>query len=376
MRTRSTAELKKAELTRADLTALARRVLLSQQVQEAVVEDEVGDDELRQQYEQDILQYTTVDAQHILVDTKAEAQDVYDQVTAKDATQKTFENLAKKVSTDGSAAEGGALGSQPAAGYVPEFAAAVAELEPEDISEPVKTEFGWHVIRLIDKEVDPVRAGEGSAGAGPGSHVLPRMGSHADRGRRSRGQSQVRPLRHRAAHDRADQQHGPERYRGTVGFERHRRGNARAVTDGPSRSDELLAHVPEGPVPSSDGGARLLDLIKVMARLRGPGGCPWDAEQTHRTLARHLLEEAHELLQAIDAADDDAIRDELGDLLLQVVFHAQMAADEGRWDVDDVAEGLTKKLIYRHPHVFGEVDVVGRRRGARQLGEAQSRREG
>ena len=131
------------------------------------------------------------------------------------------------------------------------------------------------------------------------------------------------------------------------------------MTADPSRSDELLAHVPEGPVPSSDGGARLLDLIRVMSRLRGPGGCPWDAEQTHQTLARHLLEEAHELLQAIDADDDDAIRDELGDLLLQVVFHAQMAADEGRWDVDDVAERLTKKLIYRHPHVFGEVDVSG-----------------
>ncbi|HEY6567216.1 MAG TPA: nucleoside triphosphate pyrophosphohydrolase [Actinomycetota bacterium] len=131
------------------------------------------------------------------------------------------------------------------------------------------------------------------------------------------------------------------------------------MTSGPSRADELLAHVPEGPIPSSQSGERLLDLIKVMARLRGPGGCPWDAEQTHQTLARHLLEETHELLQAIEAADDDAIRDELGDLLLQVVFHAQMAADEGRWDVDDVAEVLTKKLIYRHPHVFGEVDVAG-----------------
>jgi MazG family protein len=131
------------------------------------------------------------------------------------------------------------------------------------------------------------------------------------------------------------------------------------VTADPSRADELLAHVPEGPVPASSGGERVLDLIKVMARLRGPGGCPWDAEQTHQTLARHLLEETHELLQAIDAADDDGMRDELGDLLLQVVFHAQMAADDDRWDVDDVAEGLIKKLIYRHPHVFGEVDVTG-----------------
>ena len=131
------------------------------------------------------------------------------------------------------------------------------------------------------------------------------------------------------------------------------------MTDGPSRADDLLAHVPDGPVPASQGGQRLLDLVKVMARLRGPGGCPWDAEQNHRTLARHLLEETHELLEAIDADDADAIRDELGDVLLQVVFHAQMAADEGAWDVDDVAEGLVKKLVYRHPHVFGEVEVAG-----------------
>ncbi len=131
------------------------------------------------------------------------------------------------------------------------------------------------------------------------------------------------------------------------------------MTERPSRADDLLAHVPEGPVPSSQGGQRLLDLVKVMARLRGPGGCPWDAEQTHRTLARHLLEETHELLEAIDADDTDAIRDELGDVLLQVVFHAQMAADDGAWDVDDVAEGLVKKLVYRHPHVFGEVEVTG-----------------
>lgn len=131
------------------------------------------------------------------------------------------------------------------------------------------------------------------------------------------------------------------------------------MTDAASSAGDPLAHVPEGPVPSSQEGRRLLDLVRVMARLRGPGGCPWDAEQTHRTLARHLLEETHELLEAIDADDDDAIREELGDVLLQVVFHAQMAADEGRWDIDDVAEGLVRKLIHRHPHVFGEVEVAG-----------------
>jgi tetrapyrrole methylase family protein/MazG family protein len=118
-------------------------------------------------------------------------------------------------------------------------------------------------------------------------------------------------------------------------------------------------HVPAGPVPSSEEGRRVLDLVRVMARLRAPGGCPWDREQTHQTLARHLLEETHELLDAIDGGDPDAIRDELGDLLLQVVFHAQIAADEGRWDVDDVARRLVEKLVHRHPHVFGDVEVSG-----------------
>lgn len=127
----------------------------------------------------------------------------------------------------------------------------------------------------------------------------------------------------------------------------------------PGSADDLRDHVPDGPVPSSRQGRGLLDVVKVMARLRGPGGCPWDAEQTHRTLARHLLEETYEALEAIDADDSDAIRDELGDLLLQVVFHAQMASDEGRWDVDDVAEGLARKLIHRHPHVFGSLEVSG-----------------
>ena len=131
------------------------------------------------------------------------------------------------------------------------------------------------------------------------------------------------------------------------------------MSDASGRPDVRSAPIPEGPVPSSQHGQRLLDLVKVMARLRGPGGCPWDAEQTHRTLARHLLEETHELIEAIDAEDSEAIRDELGDVLLQVVFHAQMAADEGLWDVDDVAQGLVEKLIHRHPHVFGEVEVAG-----------------
>jgi MazG family protein len=115
---------------------------------------------------------------------------------------------------------------------------------------------------------------------------------------------------------------------------------------------------PDGPVPSSQGGERLLDLVRVQARLRAPDGCPWDREQTHRSLARHLLEETHELLEAIDEDDLDAIRDELGDVLLQVTFHAQLAADEGLWDIDDVAERLVRKLVHRHPHVFGDTMVT------------------
>jgi tetrapyrrole methylase family protein/MazG family protein len=114
----------------------------------------------------------------------------------------------------------------------------------------------------------------------------------------------------------------------------------------------------EEPVPSSRGGEGVRDLITIQARLRAPDGCPWDREQTHRSLARHLLEETHELLEAIDAGDDAAIRDELGDLLLQVTFHAQIAAEEGRWDIDDVADALVAKLIHRHPHVFGDVAVA------------------
>jgi len=129
------------------------------------------------------------------------------------------------------------------------------------------------------------------------------------------------------------------------------------VTDQPTR--DPLSAIPEGPVPSSRNGVRLLDLVRVMARLRGPGGCPWDHEQTHRTLARHLLEETHEVLDAIDADDPDRLRDELGDVLLQVMFHAQMAAEEGTFDVDDVAQATVEKLIRRHPHVFGEVHVSG-----------------
>ncbi len=118
-----------------------------------------------------------------------------------------------------------------------------------------------------------------------------------------------------------------------------------------------LDHVPSGPVPSGREGSRLLDLVRVVARLRGPGGCPWDRAQTHRSLRRHLLDETYELLDAIEEGDPTRLRDELGDLLLQAVFHAQMAADDGSFDIDDVAETTVEKLIRRHPHVFADVEA-------------------
>lgn len=101
-------------------------------------------------------------------------------------------------------------------------------------------------------------------------------------------------------------------------------------------------------------GVGLLELVAVEQRLRGPDGCPWDREQDHTTLARYAVEEVYELLDAISGDDDEHIAEELGDLLLQVVFHAQIAADDGRFDIDAVARGIVDKLVRRHPHVFGD----------------------
>ena len=99
-------------------------------------------------------------------------------------------------------------------------------------------------------------------------------------------------------------------------------------------------------------------LALIMARLRGPGGCPWDAQQTHGSLRIHLQEETHEVLEAIDAGHLGAeLEEELGDVLLQVAFHAQMAADDQRFDFAGVAEHVCAKLVRRHPHVFGDVEV-------------------
>ncbi|OUN06799.1 nucleoside triphosphate pyrophosphohydrolase [Flavonifractor sp. An92] len=101
------------------------------------------------------------------------------------------------------------------------------------------------------------------------------------------------------------------------------------------------------------------DLERIVAILRAPGGCPWDAEQTHESIRRNFLEEAYEAVEAIDEKSSEHLREELGDVMLQVVLHARMEQEEGHFDLNGVADGICKKLIYRHPHVFGEVEVSG-----------------
>jgi tetrapyrrole methylase family protein / MazG family protein len=111
---------------------------------------------------------------------------------------------------------------------------------------------------------------------------------------------------------------------------------------------------PEAFRPPNAGGD-FQKLVAVMSRLRAPKGCPWDREQTHTTLRTYLIEEAYEVLDALDSTDDEKFAEELGDLLLQVLFHAQIAHEEGRFDIRDVIREIYEKMIRRHPHVFGSV---------------------
>ena len=97
------------------------------------------------------------------------------------------------------------------------------------------------------------------------------------------------------------------------------------------------------------------DLIRVMEILRGPGGCPWDIEQTHESIRKNFIEETYEVLEAIDSGDKAHLQEELGDVLLQVVFHARMEEEAGSFSMEDVCDGICKKLILRHPHLFGDV---------------------
>ena len=119
---------------------------------------------------------------------------------------------------------------------------------------------------------------------------------------------------------------------------------------------------------------RIEDLLDIMARLRAPGGGPWDQAQTHQSIRQNMLEEAYEAADAIDRMDMDNLREELGDVLLQVVFHARMAQEVGRFTFDDVVDGVCRKLVYRHPHVFGTADASGPE-GALAAWDAQKRAE-
>ena len=116
------------------------------------------------------------------------------------------------------------------------------------------------------------------------------------------------------------------------------------------------------------------DLLNIMARLRAPDGCPWDQVQTHQSIRANMLEEAYEAADAIDRVDMDNLREELGDVLLQVVFHARIAQESGGFTFDDVVDGICKKLIYRHPHVFGTAEASDPE-GALSAWDAQKRTE-
>ncbi|WP_235215429.1 MazG family protein [Phaeacidiphilus oryzae] len=143
-------------------------------------------------------------------------------------------------------------------------------------------------------------------------------------------------------------------------------------TDGePELAEQLATLAVEGGLPSPAPelevlpgsydvpGARLLDLVSVMDRLRSPGGCPWDAQQTHESLVKYLVEESYELVEAIEEGDRPALREELGDVLLQVLFHSRIAQEhpEDPFGIDEVAGGIVDKLVFRHPHVFADAGV-------------------
>ncbi|MTD54817.1 MazG family protein [Amycolatopsis pithecellobii] len=142
---------------------------------------------------------------------------------------------------------------------------------------------------------------------------------------------------------------------------------ALAAEDGPlvlfaaSTQDPAVQALPDALIIAQPQGAGLVEAAQVMDVLRSPGGCPWDAKQTHESLRQYLVEETYELLEAIEDGDRPALREELGDVLLQVLFHARVAAEDAGdpFDIDTVADGLVAKLVGRHPHVFADGDKPG-----------------
>ena len=118
------------------------------------------------------------------------------------------------------------------------------------------------------------------------------------------------------------------------------------------------------------------ELLEIMATLRGPGGCPWDKEQTHESLKPYVVEEAYELVEAVDGGENGEIREELGDILLQIIFHSQIAEEAGRFDFDDVVRGINEKLLRRHPHVFGDEKAVDEREALKNWERIKAETEG
>ena len=231
-------------VTHDDFTQLVRLSLLENEV--ATHLGKVGVGQLRTAYRQNIEQYATITADHILVKTKAEADSVYQQVTRPGATRADFLKLAKEVSIDPSAAQNsGELPATAATKFPKSFALAALALKPGQISRPVQTQFGWHVIHLVDKQITPfaqVRDSGAEAGAG---ERLQRLGPSAGSGGGDRRGSELRPVRPLHAPGRADHQHGPEcDHLAHIGL-----GRLAVVMTG-----DQADHIPVGPVPSSRGG--------------------------------------------------------------------------------------------------------------------------
>ncbi|MHB8895243.1 MAG: nucleoside triphosphate pyrophosphohydrolase [Candidatus Geothermincolia bacterium] len=143
---------------------------------------------------------------------------------------------------------------------------------------------------------------------------------------------------------------------GTEKRSREATGPADVIEDGDAGAVDLAQALSGVAIPD-ELGKRFETLARVMAKLRAPDGCPWDLEQTPEKLSRHLLEEAYETVDAIDSGDWEHVAEELGDLLLQIVFQARVAEESDRFDLGTVVDGITEKLERRHPHIFGEVEA-------------------
>lgn len=139
------------------------------------------------------------------------------------------------------------------------------------------------------------------------------------------------------------------------------------VVEGRKKKEEKIGGLGDGDfsadtcfyIPVLAEGTAFESFHEIVAHLRAPNGCPWDREQTHQSLRTHLLEESYETLEAIDSGDFASMREEFGDLLLQIVLNAQIASEEGQFNMNDVVKGIHDKIVRRHPHVFGEVEVGG-----------------